>query len=43
MSRDEQEQMPLWTGADRAQWQADMARNYGHFIDLNPDFKDANF
>ena len=35
--------MPLWTGADRAQWRADMESNYQHFVDLNPDFKDANF
>ncbi len=36
-------QMPLWTSADRAQWKADMARNYEHFTDLNPSFKNANF
>ncbi len=36
-------QMPLWTAADRAQWKADMTRNYEHFTDLNPSFKNANF
>ena len=35
-------QMPLWTSADRAQWKADMARNYQYFTDLNPSFKNAD-
>ncbi len=35
--------MPLWTPADRAQWDADMKRNYDYFIKYNPSFKDANF
>lgn len=35
--------MPLWTPADRKQWDADMTRNYDYFIERNPVFKDANF